>query len=343
MVVQWCPCSRAKTSAKQLYYTGERPHENKATQTRHWRGFPNQEAANGHLQTFERLFPLGQDLQYGFLSCDGERGLVLQIQILKTRDIKRATDGRPYVRRGAQGLPVDTAEALRKLELDKGITSFETETIEVALAFVTDSYKIFEFLLEVVPSAQPEPWLRKQQLIRGNKPTIASILLFADEPQAFLPKRSGIKVYRYATKEKQGTRETLQFDPLTIEGPIYDQIRDAVDTTTRVVAETRKLGETTLEKIEYPNEAIHEIVTNAVLHRDYSISDDIHIRIFDNRIEVESPGRLPGHITVRNILDERFARNGVLVRLLNKFPNPPNKDVGGGVEHGFFRDDEVRA
>ena len=54
-----------------------------------------------------------------------------------------------------------------------------------------------------------------------------------------------------------------------------------------------------------------------MIHRDYSVPDDIHIRLFDNRIEVAS-GVLPGHITVDNILDERFARNPAIVRLLNK-------------------------
>ena len=85
----------------------------------------------------------------------------------------------------------------------------------------------------------------------------------------------------------------------------------------------------------YPIEAIHEIITNAVLHRDYSIAKDIHIKIFDNRIEIESPGRLPGHISTDNILSEQLARNGTLVRLVNKFPNPPNKDVGEGLNTAF--------
>jgi len=76
-------------------------------------------------------------------------------------------------------------------------------------------------------------------------------------------------------------------------------------------------------------------VTNAVLHRDYSILSDIQIRIYDNRIEVESPGRLPGHVTVTNILREQSARNPKLVRLINKFPNPPNKDVGEGLNTAF--------
>ena len=45
---------------------------------------------------------------------------------------------------------------------------------------------------------------------------------------------------------------------------------------------------------------------------------------------MESPGRLPGHVTTENILNEQFARNGTIVRLINKFPDPPNKDVGEG-------------
>jgi ATP-dependent DNA helicase RecG len=57
--------------------------------------------------------------------------------------------------------------------------------------------------------------------------------------------------------------------------------------------------------------------------------------IFDDRIEVESPGQLPGHITTENILREQSARNPKIVRLINKFPDPPNKDVGEGLNTAF--------
>jgi ATP-dependent DNA helicase RecG len=90
-----------------------------------------------------------------------------------------------------------------------------------------------------------------------------------------------------------------------------------------------------LEPVTYPIETLHEVITNAVLHRDYAIADDVHVRIFDNRVEVESPGRLPAHITPKNILKERFARNGNIVRVINKFPDPPNKDVGEGLNTAF--------
>ncbi|MEA5508027.1 ATP-binding protein [Halotia wernerae UHCC 0503] len=66
------------------------------------------------------------------------------------------------------------------------------------------------------------------------------------------------------------------------------------------------------------------------------------MRIFDNRIEVESPGTLPGHITTKNILKERFARNGGLIRIINKFPKPPNKDVGEGLNTAFQAMEKLR-
>jgi ATP-dependent DNA helicase RecG len=95
------------------------------------------------------------------------------------------------------------------------------------------------------------------------------------------------------------------------------------------------MGANGLEAVNYPEVTLHEIITNAVLHRDYSIADDIHVRIFDNRVEVESPGGLPAHLTPENVLTERFARNGTLVRWISKFPDPPNKDVGEGLNTAF--------
>ena len=240
-----------------------------------------------------------------------------------------------YVRRSAQNLPLDTVEAIRRLEYTKGIASFENETIPVEAEIIENSIPTLEFMLGVIPSAEPEAWLKKQRLIVGGKPTVAGLLLFAEEPQAIIPKHCGIKVYRYKTKDAEGTRDTLAFTPVTIEGHIYSQIREAVTVTTGVIEEIRRLGVSSLEQIQYPNETLHEIITNAVLHRDYSIKDDIHIRIFDNRIEVESPGKLPAHITVQNILYERFSRNGKLVQIINKFPDPPNQDVGEGLNTAF--------
>lgn len=211
-------------------------------------------------------------------------------------------------------------DAIRRLEYAKGVRSFESHPVDAPLDYVTNSASIIEFMLEVVPTGEPEPWLRKQLLIRDNMPTVASILLFSDEPQAALPKQSTVKVYRYATTDMLGTRATLQGQPTTIEGNVYDAIHSAVKTTVEVIEGMKIMGASGLEAVEYPEVTLHEIITNAVLHRDYSVADDIHVRVFDNRIEVQSPGRLPAHITTANILDERFAPNGAVVRWINKVP-----------------------
>ena len=205
--------------------------EDRTSGSRSWRGFRAQEDANGHIQAFEELFPLGADFAYEFLAGESLPGYVLKIQVAKTLDIKRATDGKVYIRRGAQNIPVETAERLEILRRDKGITSFENETVNCEATAVTNSANIIGFMLEVIPTSEPEAWLRKQMLLVESKPTVAAIVLFADEPQSVLPKRCGIKIYRYKTADEQGTRETLDFDPLSIEGSAYDQIGRAVETT----------------------------------------------------------------------------------------------------------------
>lgn len=307
----------------------------KPDKLRSWRGFKDQEAANGHLQIFEKLFPLGSDFQYSFIRGESHSGLLLHVQIRKAQPIVLASNGLPYLRRGAQSLPVEAGEPLRRLEYTKGLSSFETELTQMGAETLIESDVTVGFIEQVVPASEPARWMRKQGLDRQGRATVAGVLMFTDEPQALLPKRCGIKVYRYKTREPEGFRAALAFDPRTVEGCLYEQIKSAVALTAELTEQIPKMGAESLETISYPSETLHEIITNAVLHRDYSVADDVHIRIFDNRIEVQSPGRLPAHVTVQNILDERFARNGTIVRILNKFPDPPNKDVGEGLNTAF--------
>ena len=200
---------------------------------------------------------------------------------------------------------------------------------------------LLDFLLEVVPTSEPEDWLSKQRVIVDDRATVAGVLLYSDLPQAILPKRSAVKILRYQTKE-EGERDFLAFDPLTIEGPLYSLVYDSVDRCKKIVEDIKKLGPEGLEPVVYPAEALHEVLTNAVLHRDYNVAADVQVRIFDNRLEIESPGRLPGHVTVDNITKTQFARNPKLVRLINKFKEPPNKDVGEGLRTTFEAMDKLR-
>ena len=302
---------------------------------RKWSGFSSQEDANAHIQVLDDLFPLNNSYSCEFLANAKQSGLVLKVQINKTREIITASNETAYIRKSAQNLPVKTEDKLQSLRRDKGLSSFETETTSCPLELVTESEPMLKFIAEVVPTTEAETWLKKQLQLIDDKPTVAAVLLFSEEPQAVLPKRCGIKLYRYKTSDDEGTRETLDFIPKSIEGCAYTQIENAVSETTKIIQSVQIRTASGMISASYPTEAIHEIITNAIIHRDYAITEDTHIRIFDNRVEVLSPGKLPGHVTVDNILDERFARNPVTVRLINKFPNPPNKDVGEGLNTAF--------
>mmetsp|Transcript_13236 Transcript_13236/g.17117 ORF Transcript_13236/g.17117 Transcript_13236/m.17117 type:complete len:463 (+) Transcript_13236:105-1493(+) len=305
-----------------------------------WNGFNDFEAANPIFQVLHEIDQSNDFVKFEFLEADDFPGYLLLIEVSKYKSVVAASDAHFYVRKNAQNLRLNES-AIEKLRLDKGIVSFEDEIVNTNKEEVINSETIIGFLLNTVPTAEPIDWLRKQYLLVDERPNVAGVLLYADNPQSLLPKRSAIKILRYQTKS-EAERDFLVSDPETIEGPLYSLIYDAVDRVKTVIEGIEKLGPAGLERIQYPQEALHEIVTNAVLHRDYSVAADVQIRIFDNRIEIESPGRLPGHVTIDNIADVQFARNPKSVRLINKFKNPPNKDVGEGINTAFEAMEKLR-
>lgn len=298
-----------------------------------WDGFEKEEDANAHLNVLENLFPTSDAFSYRFLKTDSLPGLILSCEVFKNQQVWKDSKGDIYLRKGAQNIKQATADKVERLRLNKGITSFEDQRLELSACELTESSIFKKFISGVVPKADPLIWLQKQKLTRDGFATVAAAVLYEDEPQVVLPK-AAIKIARYKTSDEP-TRATLDGNPMTIEGAVVPLIDNAVDQIVAIVEKIPVMKESGLKAIQYPRDAIHEIITNAVIHRDYSINDDVHVRIFDNRIEIFSPGSLPAHITVDNILDERFARNQKIVRLANKFPNPPNKDVGEGLNTAF--------
>jgi ATP-dependent DNA helicase RecG len=62
---------------------------------------------------------------------------------------------------------------------------------------------------------------------------------------------------------------------------------------------------------------VREAIVNAIAHRDYSVrGDGIRLLMFSDRMEIYSPGRLPGHVTLANLKDERYSRNEAIVAVL---------------------------
>lgn len=276
-----------------------------------WDGFINEEKFNQYATLLEEILPSFELYVIEAFEHSIEHTYVFHIIIHKTNTIIKASDGKAYVRYGVQNLPCDTPEKMLRLQLDKGVASYEDEITQGVFDDIKDSSVLLNFLHDVVPQTSPYDWLRKQRVMDSNaKINVAGELLYDECPQAVLPKQSGVRISRYHTDESEGERETLEAGfPISIEGDIYSLINKTVASVKETVEKVGVISKEGKENKIYPDVTLHEIITNAVLHRDYSILKDIQIRIFTNRIEIESPGKLPGHITLDNILNEQYSRN----------------------------------
>lgn len=194
------------------------------------------------------------------------------------------------------------------------------------------------FFSDYSPKTDSVDFVVNQQLVdyKSWEPTVAGILLFSDSPSANMPRQCAVKIARYGTREDAPERDHLK-ETITVEGPLYDLIHQTVASVQKVMSSISVWTTTGLKPVEYPPETIWEILVNALIHRDYSISDNTQVLIFDNRIEIISPGKFPAFVTEKNLLDSRFSRNPRIVRTLNRYKNPPNRDMGEGLNTAFQR------
>jgi ATP-dependent DNA helicase RecG len=241
------------------------------------------------------------------------------VQIPRGMPYVYALEGRYLTRQGAMNVPL-APYALRRLMLERGDVTFESEPARGATKDDLDWTQVEAYAnsLSGMGGISPEQILIKRGcLVRselGVIPTHAGVLLFGKDPQQFL-RSADITAARFAGKE-MGDVFTRQ----DITGTLPQQIRRAelflADNLRKGVQLGDRMART--EQYEYPLKAVRELVVNAVAHRDYSIQGDgIRLYLFSDRLEITSPGGLPGPVTVHNIVDERFSRNSAIVQVLS--------------------------
>lgn len=299
------------------------------------RPFLTKEEANALLAVLlEQTNPSIENVAIEFLSM--KDGHILHISIPKSPKVHYTAAGDCYIRLNA-GKHKIKGERITSLAYSKGSLLYERVPVgAVSVTDISETEVLADYMSRVGTGLAPEKFLKKQRLLSENdgtiKPTVGCVLLFDEEPQASIDTRCAIKVYRLRTTEIEYKREHLAEMPATITGPIETVIVNAINKVKELVDGSSFYEGDNLVKLQYPAEAIKEVLVNAVLHRDYSLNDDIHVKIFDNRLEISSPGKLPGYMNINNIYDERFSRNPNLVRMLHNLPNPLNHDIGEGLD-----------
>ncbi len=227
-------------------------------------------------------------------------------------------DGRFLGREGTQTNPLP-ARKLRQLLVERGVIQLEARIPPEAALADLDPVQIEAYITQLgLPGNEPAETilLRRSCLHRVEDqlcPTYAGLLLFGRHPQQYVPNAT-LLAARFP-----GQAFSDEFFKQEMTGTLPEQLRQAEaflqNNLRRVV---RLVGLTHQEVLEYPFEAVRELIVNAVAHRDYNIQgDNIHLHIFSDRLEVHSPGGLPGPVTLENLLEARFSRNAVITQVLS--------------------------
>lgn len=164
--------------------------------------------------------------------------------------------------------------------------------------------------------------LRKMKILTADesgqeRASVAGILMCSRAPQRWLP-GAFIQAVSY-----RGTRPdaNYQLDAQEITGPLDEQVHEAL---TFVRKNMRVGAEKAPGRIDIPQfslRAVLEALVNAVAHRDYSIhGSKVRLFLFEDRLELYSPGDLPNTLTVESIALRQSTRNELLTSLLSRCP-----------------------
>lgn len=224
-----------------------------------------------------------------------------------------------------------------QLMYDKGERFFEDKPVPDADIDDIDMDFVKSYMDKIGYSKSPMEYLLENKGFVKEKNhsfqiSTAAILLFGKNPQLYFP-RARVRFIRYeGIRECVGAQMNVIKDVI-FEGNILNMLTKAISYLDTQIKEKTYLGADGLfvTEEEYPKFVRQEIIVNAITHRDYSIrGTDIQIKMFDDRIVVESPGRLPGLVKAGNIRHTHFSRNPKIAEFLRDYNFV--KEYGEGVD-----------
>jgi len=279
-------------------------------------GLRNREDVNVK-RLLEYHYHTGTPTKHKFVDCVNEQGerdqiLLVYVPYLEGR-VAETSKGRAYVRRSHETIELRDPEK-RELEYSKGQISFEDE---IACEY-SDDIIVKEILDElrrsVISADHAAADISETQLLlskhlvkkKGDKLhlTKAGILLLGKDPKAILP-GAYVRFIRYDGTEKKPGRTHNVVKDETFSDPIprlIQRLRDFIRSQLRDFTFMGPDG-TFVQEPEYPEDVWQEAVVNALVHRSYSLTNmPILIEMYDDRLEVQSPGDYPAGVHPREFI-----------------------------------------
>lgn len=270
---------------------------------------------------------------------DGKLNHLLIITIPQSSELHANQQDEVYYRMGDKSKKLNFDERLQ-LMYAKGSRYYEDEPVFRSTIDDIDMEFVAEYCKKIGYTKSADEYIRqnKDYIVKHDgreEMSGAALLLFGTDPQRFFP-RARVRFIRYdGTEAKVGTQMNVIKDEV-FSGRILDMVQQALDFVRSQIKERTRLGDDGrfVTTPEYPEFAWKESIVNAIAHRDYSIKGtDIQIKMFDDRITVESPGILPGIVRLNNLRTVHFSRNPKIAEFLHQYDYV--KEFGEGVDRMF--------
>jgi len=282
----------------------------------------------------------------GSVYCPDARLRTKRVPVTRTRDagedfvlvfrvyhregsVTETTQGESFIRIADRKTTIPE-DLKRELQNDRGQISFESEPSRLVFPEDFDLELIRHFCANVeridrLTGDHPvEELLELKRLGRRRDgrfiPTVACELVFARDPGIHFP-GSMIRFLRFEGEEERTGERWNNIKDVRIEGPIPKVIEEAEKVIKSQLREFSRLGPDNkfYTAKEYPDTAWYEAIVNAVCHRSYGLRNmNIFVKLFDDRLEIESPGGFPPRVTPENIY---------------LISNPRNRHLGGALSY----------
>lgn len=271
---------------------------------------------------------------FEILDCTNGRGKadhLVVIEVEASERVHESVSGDTFLRIGDESRKLGPFMA-QELRYDKGESTFDGRAQPDATSADLDNERVDAYVAAIRAGDRADAALRARGLLTDQKgvgaPTVAGLLVLGLDPQVHFPE-AYVRLLRYRGSTRETGARSNVIQDVRLAGPIPDQIDSSRRRLRRWLPSAIRLGRGGRFGREtfVPEPAWLEAIVNATIHRSYAAGGDhIRVELFDDRLEIESPGRLPGLVRVDNIRHTRFARNPRIARAV--------ADLGYGRELG---------
>ena len=264
-----------------------------------------------------------------YLPCtdkEGNENHILLMEIPASMYLHTNQADEAFMRVGDKSRKLSFDERVQ-LMYDKGERFYEDTAVYGATIDDIDMEAVANYAKMVGYGKSPMEYLRENNsFVTPNKKgeedvSTACILLFGKNPQKFFP-RARTRFIRYEGVDEKVGAEMNVIKDVTFEGTILNQVKKTIEFIETQVREHTFLGQHAqfVTKRDYPEFVIQEMTVNACCHLAYNIKGtEIQIKMFDDRLVFESPGKLPGQVKPNNIRHTHFSRNPKIAAFLKAY------------------------